>query len=361
EQYDRKMSDLLATQREIATAITEKLQLKLAGTETKGITKKYTDNNEAYQLYLKGRYHFAKRTKDDVLKSIDYYQQAIKLDPNFALAYARISEAYGVMPLYPYLSPKEAIPNAKAAAQRALEIDPTLAEAHTAMATSLVGYDWNWTDVEREFKRAIELDPNSTAAHFRYGQYLTTVGRSDEAIAEVKRALELEPLDITMGAYLARIYLDARQNDKALEQGKKTYELERSHPVAVYNLALVYNANGMYVEAIDISEKALQNDPTSQHMLQNAGYAYARSGRRDKAEEIINRFEDIEKTTYVAPSLVATIYAALGNKDKAFAELEKAYKERDWFFTMLKVDPLMDSLRDDPRFKDLLKRLNLPE
>jgi TolB-like protein len=163
EQYERKMSDLLATQREIAAEIAQKLQLKLSGDEKKGLTKRYTDNNEAYQLYLKGRYHFAKRTKDDVLRSIEYYQQAIKLDPNFALAYARIAEAYNQMPAYPYLSPKEAFPQAKAAAKRALEIDPTLAEAHTALANSLAVYDWNWLEAEREFKRALELDPNSAA------------------------------------------------------------------------------------------------------------------------------------------------------------------------------------------------------
>ena len=152
EQYDRKMTDLLATQREIATAITQKLQLNLGPINTKGITKRYTDNNDAYQLYLKGRFHFARRTKDDVLKSIDYHQQAIKLDPNFALAYARMAEAYNQMPAYPYLSPKEAFPQAKAAAKRGLEIDPTLAEAHAALANTLAAYDWNWAEAETEFK-----------------------------------------------------------------------------------------------------------------------------------------------------------------------------------------------------------------
>jgi len=170
EQYQRKMSELLATQREIATEITQKLRLKLSGEETKGLTKRYTDNNEAYQLYLKGRYHFAKRTKDDMQRSIEYFQQAILLDPNFALAYASTAECYNQMPTYPYLSPKEAFPLAKAAAQRALEIDPTLAEAHTALANYFATYDWNWAEAERSFKRAIELDPNNSAAHFRYGQ-----------------------------------------------------------------------------------------------------------------------------------------------------------------------------------------------
>ena len=178
EQYERKMSDLLATQREIATTIAEKLQLKLAGNDNKGITKRYTDNNEAYQLYLKGRYSLGKRTKDEMLRAIEYFQQAIKLDPKFALAYARLSETYMSMPAYPYLSPKEALPQAKAAAQKALEIDPTLPEAHTFLAYSLIVYDFNWVEGERLFKRAIELDPNNSAAHFALRTSIPTPNRS---------------------------------------------------------------------------------------------------------------------------------------------------------------------------------------
>ena len=361
EQYERKMSELLATQREIATEITNKLQLKLSGNE-KGLTKCYTDSNEAYQLYLKGRFHFAKRTKDDVLKGIEYYQQAIKLDPNFALAYARIGEAYNQMPAYSYLSPNEAIPPAKAAAKRALEIDPTLAEAHTALANSLAVFDWNWTEAEREFKRAIELDPNSSAPHFRYGQVcLSPLGRSDEAIAEFKRALEIEPLDLSMGALFSWVYQSARQYDRAFEQAKRVYDLEPNHVTGRFFLGSAYIAKGMYAEAIDLSEESLQTDPTSQLMLQIAGYAYAKSGRRREAEGIISRYKEIAKTQYVSSFDFASIYAALGDRDKAFAELENSFAEHDWALHRLKVDPLMDPLRDDPRFKDMLKRLNLPE
>jgi serine/threonine-protein kinase len=361
EQYDRKMSELLATQREIATEITQKLQLKLAGNEANGITKHYTDSNEAYQLYLKGRYYFAKRTKDGIERSIDYYRQAIVLDPKFALAYARIAEAYNQQPSYPYASPNDAIPRAKTAAQQGLQIDPTLAEAHTALANSLAVYDWNWVEAEREFKRALELDPNSSAAHFRYGQYLGEVGRFDAAIAEVSRALELEPLDITIGANLSRYYLLARQGDKALEQSKKSFDLEPANPAARYLLGQAYIGKGMYAEATTLSESALQSDPTNQLMLHTAGCAYSRSGRRDKAEEVINRFKEMAKTKYVISYFASTIYAALGDKDKAFAELEKAFAERDWTLPLMKGDPLMDPLRDDPRFKDMLRHLNLPE
>ena len=362
EQYERKMSDLLATQREIATTITEKLQLKLAGTDTKGITKRYTDSNEAYQLYLKGRYYFAKRTREGIERSIESYQQAIALDPKFALAYARIAEAYNQVPSYPYGSPKEAIPKAKAAAQQALQIDPTLAEAHTALANSLAVYDWNQVEAEREFKRGIELDPNSSAAHFRYGQiYLAPRGQLDEAIVEIKRGLDAEPMDINMGATLSWAYPVAGQNDKALEQAKKVYDLEPSHPLGRWNLGFVYVSQGMYAEAIDLSEKNLQDDPTNQRVLWNLGFAYAKTGRRDKAEAVISRFRELGKTQYISSCRIATIYGALGDKDKAFAELEKAFEARDWDLFRSKVDPLFANLRDDPRFKEMLKRLNLPE
>jgi eukaryotic-like serine/threonine-protein kinase len=361
EQYDRKMSELLATQREIATEITQKLQLKLSGNE-KGLTKRYTDNNEAYQLYLKGRYHFAKRTKDDMQRSIEYFQQAVRLDPDFALAYASIAECYNAMPFYPYLAPKESFPKAKAAAERALEIDPTLPEAHTALAYYFATYEWNWAEAERGFKRAIEIDPTNSAAHFRYGQfYLAPLGRHEEAITELKRAVELEPLSLVTGAILAESYMVAGQNNRALEQARKTYDLEPNLPLARYALGLAYIANGMYAEAIALSEKALHTDPTSQTMLWVAACGYAKQGRRQEAEEVIERFKDIAKKQYVMSYFVANIYAALGDKEKAFAELEKSFAERDLELHRLKVDPLMDSLRDDPRFKEMLKRLNLPE
>ena len=362
ERYDRKMSDLLETQREIATTITQKLQLKLAGDEAKGITKKYTDNNEAYQLYLRGRYSFAKRTKPDMLAAIEYFRQAIKLDPRFALAYARIAETYGSMPAYPYLSPKEAFPQAKAAAQQALEIDPTLAEAHTFLAYSLCIYDWNWAEAERSFKRAIELDPNNSSTHFRYGQvYLAPTGRVDEAVAEIKRGLDLEPLDVNMGVTVAWGYLVGQQYDKALDQAKKTYDLEPSHPLGRWMLGQAYLNKGMYGEAIALDEQWLHDDPTNQFALRDAGIAYAKAGRRDKAEEKIGKFREIAKTQYVPACRIAAIYVALDDKDKAFEELNKAFEVRDWELHRLNADPYWIPIRNEPRFKEMLKRLNLPE
>jgi len=362
EQYERKLSELLTTQREIVAEIVSKLQLKLSGAGEQKLAKKYTDNNEAYQLYLKGRFHLGRRTKDDLLKGIEYFQQAINLDPNFALAYARIAETYNQMPPYGYLSPKEAVPQAKAAARKSLELDPSLAEGHAALANTLAVYEWNWTEAELEFKRAIELDPNSAATYVRYAQVcLSPLGRSDEAIAAFKRALEIEPLDLSTGALASNAYYVARQYDRAIEQAKTVYDVDPSHVSGRYFLTEAYNGKGMYAEAIELSGQSLQTDPTSQLALATLGYAHAKSGQRRKAEEVINRYKEISKTQYVAPFLVAMIYVALGEKEQAFVELEKSYAEQDWHCHRLKTEPLMDSLRDDPRYKDLLKRMNLPE
>ena len=358
EQYERKMSDLLVTQREIAAAITQKLQLKLSGGE-KGLTKTYTESNEAYQLYLKARYHFAKRSKEDILRSIELFREAINLDPNFALAYVGVAESFATMPGYPYMSPAEAMPQAKASVAKALEIDPELPEAHTIAGYIASGYDWNWPQAERSFKRALELDSNLAIAHYRYGStYLSPIGRHDEAIAELNRAMELEPLYLIQGANFAGVLIFARQYDAALDQARKTYDLDPNHVGAQYWLCHALNAKGMYTESLLILEKSMQeNSP----LLAPAAYAYAKSGQRQKAEAVIARWKQIEKTGYVTNYWIAVTYAALGDRRAAFAELEKAYQQRDWFLQKLKSDPFLDSLRDDPRFSDLLRRVGLPQ
>ncbi len=359
EQYERKMSDLLATQREIAAAITQKLQLKLSGNETRGITKRYTDNNEAYQLYLKGRFHFARRTKDDLDRSIEEFKEAIKLDPNFALAYVGISESYAVMPSYPYMSPKDAMPQAKAAIAKALALDPELPEAHTVSAVIASVYDWDWATAEREFKRSLELDPNLALTHYRYAWvYLSPMGRHDEAIAEMKRAMELEPLSLVQGANFAAVYIYARQFDNALDQAKKTYDLDPRMVTGQSWMCRSYDIKGMYAESLAISEKTVQ---TNFPFFQDISYAYAKSGRPREAEAVINKWKEVEKTKYIMNYWVASSYAALGEKEAAFAELEKAYQAHDWFLPRIKTDPFLDPLRDDPRFADLVRRIGLPK
>jgi serine/threonine protein kinase len=356
EQYERKMSDLLATQREIAASISEKLQLKLTGNENKGIAKRYTNNNDAYQLYLKARYHFAKRSEEDIQRSIELLQQAIKLDPNFALAYVGVAEAYSAKTSYPYGSPNESNPLAKQAVNKALELDPDLPEAHTVAGMIAAVYDWDWAKAEREFKRSLELDPNIGLTHYRYAfMFLSPLGRHDEAITEMKRAMELEPLSIVQGANFASVYVYARQFDNALEQAKKTYELDPTQRTARNWMCIAYNLNNMYEESLRIAE------PAGTAFLAALSYAYAKSGRRADAETAVKRWKQLEKTQYIANYSLAYNYAALGEKDLAFAELEIAYREHDWFLQRIKVDPFMDPLRDDPRFADLVKRLNFPE
>ena len=359
EQYERKISDLLATQREIAASIAQKLQIKLVGNDVKGITKRYTDNNEAYQLYLKGRFHFARRTKDDMFKSIDLLQQAVKLDPKFALAYVGIAESYSTIPSYPYASPAECVPQAKAAVARALELDPDLPEAHTVAGIIAATYDWDYPKAEREFKRSLELDPNLAITHYRYAWiYLSPLGRNEEAVAEMKRAMELEPLSIQQGANFAAVLMYARRFDEAVEQARKTYDLDPSHVGAQSWRAYTYNAKGMYAESLATVENLSRPDYV---FWGNMGYAYARLGRRSEALSIIERWKEKRKSEYVMSYWIAVIYAALGDKNAAFAELETSYQNRDWFLQRLNVDPFMDSLRDDPRFTDFMKRLKIPQ
>jgi len=357
EQYERKMSDLLTTQREIATAITEKLKLKLVGNDARMMTKQYTTSNDAYQLYMKGRFHFAKRTKQDLLRSIEFYEQSITLDPKYALAYVGVAESWQVMPSFAYLSPDEAIPQAKKAVAKALELDPDLPEAHTAHGLILATYEWDWVAAEREFKRSFELDPKIALAHFRYAWVeLSPRGRHEEAIAEMKRAMELDPLSLIQGANFAAVYIYARQYDNALDQAMKTHDLDHSFFAAQNWLAHAYNVKGMYPQAIAIAEKSLGTDF---EMLPQLGYAYAKLGRRKEAEDLVAAW--LAKKTYVSSYWVAVVYAALGEKDKAFAQLEKAYKAHDWFMERVKTDPFLDSLRDDPRLADLIKRVGLAD
>jgi TolB-like protein/Flp pilus assembly protein TadD len=361
EQYERKMSDLLATQREIAATISEKLQIRLSGTEQKGITKRYTDNNEAYQNYLKGRHHWNKRTRDGMERAILHFQKAIDLDPTFALAHVGLASVYNVMPSYGYLAPREASPKAIAAAKRALEIDPQLAEAHSAYGSALT-YEFRWQEAGESIKRAVELDPNNAQNHYRLAiEYLAPIGRIDEAIASGKRAIELEPLSIPINANSAGLLLYARKNEAALEAALKTYALEPGHPTANYWLGWAYTANGKYEEAIALCDKVLPMDPENQDLIQIKGYASAKAGRPEETRRMIGKFAEMERSKYVVAARIAVLYAALGEKDAAFRELERGFEARDWDMGRINVDFTLDPLRDDPRFAALVKRLNLPE
>ncbi|PYS73491.1 MAG: hypothetical protein DMF69_04680 [Acidobacteria bacterium] len=361
EQYDRKLADLLATQREIATTLTQKMQLRLAGDE-RGLTKKYTSNNEAYQLYLKGRYHWSRRTRDDISKAIDSYKKAIELDPNFALAYAATAEAYNSMGKNPDLLPKDCIPLAKAAATRALEIDPMLSQAHSALADSLAIYDWDWTASEDHFKKAFELDPNISYTHLIYGSsYLQGTGKAEQALVEAKKALQLEPLSLINNSVAVGVYLNARQYENGLVQAQTSFDLDPTFPLARHWLGFALIVNGKYDEAISVSRQAPPDPFSSVMSAVVIAHAYAKQGKRGEVEQQISLLRELARTHYVRPYYLASIYATLGDKDKAFVELERAFGERDCFLGRISTDLFMDPLRDDPRFKSLRKRMSLQE
>jgi len=361
EQFERKMSDLLATQRDIASTIADKLQLRLSGNDSKGISKQYTTNNEAYQLYLKGRFYWNKRNAEALKKSIEYFNQAIEKDPNFALAYAGLSDVYGQLPVYSGGSPRDNVPKAMAAAKKALEIDESIAEAHTALGFELFYYEWNVPESNKEFQRAFELNPNYATAHQWYGIWnLASTGRFDEAIAELKRAQELDRLSLIINTNLGESYIYARQYDKAIEQLRKTLELDQGFYRAHWTLGFAYELKGSFSEAIAEYQKAraLDDDPRELAML---GHAYATSGKRDEALKALDQLKELAKRRYVSPINFVFIYVGLGEKDEAFQWLETCYQERDPQITRLKVNPLFDPLRSDARFTELMRRVGLPQ
>lgn len=361
EQYNRRQADLVSLQSEIARDVSSKLKTKLSGDDETKVTKTYTADSKAYQLYLKGRFYFNKRTKEDLLGSIEFYKQAIDLDSNFALAYVGIADSYATMSPYGYAAPNEIFPKAKEAAQQAIQLDPDLAEGHAAYAKILADYYWNWAEAEREFKRSIELNPNVPSTHYQYGAaLLTPIGRFDEAIRELKRALELDPLSVPASANFANCLTYARKNDLAVQQGIDAVRLEPNHPTSRIALGFAYAASGMYNEAISICDATLKADPVNQDCLQVVGLTYAKAGRRTESEQVLRKFEELGRTGYSSSYRSAAIYASLGYKDKAFAWLEKALAAHDWDMGRINVDPFLDSLHDDPRFTDLVKRMGFP-
>ncbi len=358
EQYERKLSELLTTQREIVAEIVSKLQLKLSGESEQKLAKKYTNNDEAYQLYLRGQYHLARRSKDDLEKAIDYYQQAIKLDSNFALAYVGISYAYSTGTgnyFFPF-SNEEGYSKARNAAVKAGEIDPDLAEAHTALGFSYRA-EWKWSEAERESKKALEIDPNNARSRYYYGLYLQYVGRTGDSIREIKMAVDLEPMSLIMQANLAGAYLFDRQSELGLDLAKKTFDLDSNFISGRFWLAYAYCSNKKYAEAIELVDAAPQDEVSQRLLARFHGYAFAKSGRRSEAESVLAKYDS---DPAFSGSSAAVIYGALGDKDKAFVALERAFAAKEEIARM-KVDPLFDDLRDDPRFKDLLKRMGLPE
>ena len=359
ERYEKNLSDLLAVQHEVATEITSNLRLKLSGAEQERVNKHYTENPDAYQLYLKGNFYWNKRTGDAIKTAIGYFNQAIEKDPGYALAYAGLADCY-VVPANPQ-PPTEKMPRAKGAAKRALELDESLAEAHTALARVLMTYDWEWSDAEKEFRRAIELNPRYAIAHQWYGDYLSVTGRPNEAIAEQRQALELDPLSLPINFAVGLALLNARDYDKAIQQFQKTLELDPKFPLVHAHLPEAYEQKGMYEEAIAGFQKgtALKGGTEWSFSMAGLGHVFGVAGKKAEARVVLDELLQTSRREYVPADSIALVYAGLGEKDEAFTWLEKAREEHAFKIAWLKVEPQWDSLRDDPRFADLLRRVGL--
>lgn len=356
-QYDRRSADILAVQAEIAREIAATLRLRLSGDQQRQLAKRFAGDSEAYQLYLKGRYYQYQFTRESGEGALAYFTQAIAADPSLALAYAGVADIYSDFSSQ-YLPPGEAMPRAKAAALRALELDDTLAEAHQSLAAIRWWGDWDGPGAERAFKRAIELNPNFAMARTYHAEFLTQQGRFDEALAEAHRAQQLDPLSPHTGDVLNNIYYFARQYDRAIEECRKAIVLNPGYARAHLTLGRAYRQKAMYLEAAAELSQALALNRHDQYLSELA-HVYAVSGRRGEALRIINELEGQAARRQVSPVYIAKIYAGLGDKDRAFEWLRRGYAERSDHLVSLRVDPAYDSLRSDPRFVDLLRGVGL--
>jgi TolB-like protein/Tfp pilus assembly protein PilF len=358
ESYDRALTDMFTVESEIAKTIADTLRAKLTGSEERMMSKKPTANPEAYELYLKGRFFWNKRTGADLRNAIDYFDRAVAKDPSYALAYAGLADAYVLLSGFGAASPKNSLPKAKAAAEKGLELDSTLGEAHASLGQALLAYEFDFAGANREFRRAIELNPNYATAHHWYGEsVLAPLSQFEDAIAELKRALQLDPLSVIINADVGTVLTNARRYDEAIEQLRKTLEMDSSFYYAHYNLGEALEMKGLITDAIAEYQKAtaLNDDPVPQALL---AHLYAKVGRKDDARRILERLRESAKERYVSPYLFAMIHIGLGEKDQAIAFLEKTYEDRDGYsIAFIKVDPYLDPLRDDPRFEALANKI----
>ncbi|HXI89815.1 MAG TPA: protein kinase, partial [Blastocatellia bacterium] len=352
EQYNRKLSDIFVIEDEISREISDKLRLKLSGAEKKQLTKRYTENTDAYHFYLKGRFYWNKRTPEGLKKGIEYFQQAIDSDPGYALAYSGLADSYNILVSYSALAPHEAFPKAKAAAARALEIDGTLAEAHTSLAFVTFGYDWDWAEAERGFKQAIRFNPGYPFAHNFYAVLLAALGRFDEAFVQISNAHDLDPLSLPINTNLGWLLYLARRYDEAIQHYLKTIDLDDGFPLAHRRLAQTYEQTHRYGEAEAEFQKAFMLSGDEVELLSARGHFYATVGETDKANEVLNQLEGFAKSRYVPSYLVARVHLGLGNIERVFELLDKALDERYGYLAYLNVEPMFDGIRADARFEE---------
>jgi TolB-like protein/Tfp pilus assembly protein PilF len=353
DQYNRKIADLLLIQQEIAGEVSDKLRLKLSGEEKRRL--------DAHQLYLKGRNAWSKRTAESIREGVGYFEQATRIDPTYAPAYAGLADCYNMLAIYSALPSQEAFPKAKEAAEKALESDQNLAEAHAALAFIHFQWERNWIDAEREFKRAIELKPNYGAAHQWYSSLLVVTGRTDEALAEAKRAQELEPFSLIVSSHPGWINYLARNNEGAIEEARQTLKLDPNFFPARRYLALAYERQRKYKEAIAEFQKAVSLSRGAALMKAELGHAYAVAGRRREAQQVIEELRQSSDQRHISPYHLALIYTGLGEKDRAIELLNQALDERAERLVWLRADPRFDKLRAEARFNDLLQRVGLAQ
>lgn len=360
QQYPRKQTDLVALQSEIARDVSGKLKSKLSRAEVAKVEKTYTSVPEAYQLYLKGRYQWNRRTGESLKQAVEFYKQAIEKDPNYAQAYAGLASSYIYFPNYTIALPKDSMPQAKAASMRALELDDSLAEAHVVLGRYRAYFEWDRDGGEREVRRAIELDPNFAWAHTTLAAIIAKQKRFDEAIAEAKRAEELEPLALSLATTVAERFSEARRFDESIAQSKKLLPMDPNYANTHWNLGLAYLGKGLYQESITSYQKYcdLNDDPLARGYM---ALAHAKLGHRDEAAKLLDWLKQESSRRYVPSVAFALTYIALGQKDEAFVWLEKDVTDRTGQASSYAVEPALDDVRDDPRFKAMLRRMNLPE
>src|SRR5215471_17847312 len=360
EQYNRKLADALAVQQEISREISERLRTKLSGEEQRQLTRRDTSNPEAYSFYLKGRYYWNKRTAENISKAMEQFQQAADKDPTFALAYVGLADCYIVAEEYSGTPASETIPKAIAFAQRALQLDGSLPEAHTSLAFAY-HQQWQWEEAEAEFKHSIELNPNYATAHHWYSLHLNDTGRFDEALTEIKRAQQLDPVSVIIALNLAQAYINQGNFDAAIEQSKRLLDLDPNFPRGHETFGMVYLAQGHYAEAIAQLQQAVDlSARRDRRPLRTLGYAYAISGRRAEALAILKGLQEKYEGHEASPIDLACIYAGLGDKDQAFAWLEKAFQDHSSRLGRTRWETGFESLRSDPRYADLMRRMGVP-
>ncbi len=359
EQYGRKISEVVALPAEISRDVSEKLRLRLSGVEQKQLVRHYATNSEAYRLYLQGRYNWNKRTAEGLQKGIEYFNQAIGEDRNYALAYSGLADCYALLNVYNVTPAIASYTQAQAAAKQALAIDDSIAEAHASLAFVDYRYDWKWQEAEEQFKQAIKLNPNYATAHQWYSAFLAASGRHNEAVAEVRRARELEPFSLTIYADLVRHLYYARRYDEASQECAKLLEMDSGFARGHIELGQILTQKGMKEEAVKEFQKALSISENNIAALTDLGHALAAAGKKSEALKVLDRLNELSKKQYVSPFHSAVIYAGLDEKQRAIEWLEKSRDERFNWIPFIQVDPVFDGIRSDSRFREILKSVGL--